>query len=421
MNVLSLCDGMSGGMSALDYLGIKPTNYFASEIDKYAESVSRFHYPEIIRLGNIYDVNYMGLPPIDLLIAGFPCQAFSFAGKQLNFEDPRGKIFFEVVRLLNELQPRYFLLENVIMKKDVEAKINGLIGIKPVVINSSLLTAQNRKRNYWVGGYKDGKVYQIDISQPEDLGILLKDVIVDNPDDSSFIGENEAKWITNPTRLKKKYTAINPDKALTQTARQYASWNGTYVTGCAQRGRCLVDGKRADNTVASMTGLTEQRLELRNDGKSNCLSTVQKDSLVVSIIQKPLGFNNGDTFTDKSLTLTSNSWQDNNHLSNGIDYRKLLPVECERLQSYPDNYTTYGIDQKYKQVVISNSQRYKMIGNGFTMLVIAHILKSMEMKITKSRHKPAISGFFNASDKYQTKINEVLRAYKMAYEKLHHN
>lgn len=374
MNVLSLCDGMSGAMAALNHLGIKPTNYFASEVDKYAESVSRFHYPEIIRLGDINKVDFFGLPKIDLLVAGFPCQSFSFAGKQLNFEDPRGKIFFEVVRLLNELQPKYFLLENVIMKKDIEAKINELIGIKPVVINSALLTAQNRKRNYWVGGYKDGKVYQINIQQPKDRAILLKDIIVDNPDDSSFISGNEVKWITDPIRLKKKYTAINPDKALTQTARQYASWNGTYVTGGAQRGRYLIDDKRADMIVETMSGLTEQRIEVRGDGKSNCLSTVQKDSLVVSIIQKPRGFNNGGIFTDKSPTLTSNSWQDNNHLSNGIDYRKLVPIECERLQSYPDNYTAYGVDQKYNPVVISNSQRYKMTGNGFTMLVIAHIL-----------------------------------------------
>lgn len=357
MNVLSLCDGMSGGMAALQHLGIKPTKYFASEIDKYAESVSRFHYPEIIRLGNIYDVNYMGLPPIDLLICGFPCQSFSFAGKQLNFEDPRGKIFFEVVRLLNELQPKYFLLENVIMKKDIEEKINELIGVKPVVINSALLTAQNRKRNYWVGGYKDGKVYQIDISQPEDIGILLKDIIVD--------GEEN-------------------------------------VTGGAQRGRYLDNNdKQLDSAVKSQSSLTEQRIELRNDGKSNCLTSVQKDSLCVQVGNAGITNRRRDdavySVVGKNPTLMamSGGQKEPKISTDNITWRKLVPVECERLQSYPDNYTTYGIDQKYKQVVISNSQRYKMIGNGFTMLVIAHILKSMDMKITKSIHKPAISGFFN--------------------------
>lgn len=375
MNVLSLCDGMSGAMAALKHLGIKPTNYFASEIDKYAESVSKFHYPEIIRLGDINKVDFFGLPKIDLLVAGFPCQSFSFAGKQLNFDDPRGKIFFEVVRLLNELQPKYFLLENVIMKKDIEAKINELIGIKPVVINSALLTAQNRKRNYWVGGYKDGKVYRIDIPQPEDLGILLKDIIVGGDADreksltvTSRVGVATAeRYLDKSMHQMIKIVNVNPsgngmngnvfsiegkcptlttnkgegikitnsvipsprvidDSDITEEEFNRSVERFRLIIGGAQRGRYLVDGKRADNTVDSMTGLTEQRLELRNDGKSNCLSTVQ------------------------------------NHNN--------------------------------KQVVISNSQRYKMIGNGFTMLVIAHILKSMNMKITKSTHKPAYGGFF---------------------------
>lgn len=267
MNVLSLFDGKSGAMAALQSIGIKPDNYYACEIDKYAQQVSLFHYPDIIRLGDVTKVSFMGLPKIDILVAGFPCQAFSFAGKQLNFEDPRGKLFFEVVRLLQETQPKFFLLENVRMKKDIEEEINKLVGVRPVLINSARLGSQNRLRNYWCGGYKDGKVYQIEIPQPEDMGILLKDIIED--------GESD--------RTKSHCLDANYAKGANWEQYQNKSRRQLIITGGAQRGRYLVDGKRADNSVESMVGLTEQRIELREDGKSNCLTTVQKDSLVAQL------------------------------------------------------------------------------------------------------------------------------------------
>lgn len=334
MNVLSLFDGMSGAMAALQSLGIKPDNYYACEIDKYSEAVSRFHYPNIIRLGDVRRVSFFGLPKIDLLVAGFPCQSFSLAGKQLNFDDPRGQLFFEVVRLIDELQPKFFILENVNMKKDIEAEINKLVGIKPIVINSALLSAQNRKRNYWVGGYKDGEVYQIDIQQPDDRGILLRDVIQEDVSNEYNITGAHLRYCTNEKHLKKKYSAINPNKSITLTARQYAAWNGNYLT----------------------------------------------------IQQRARGYNKGGLFFDKSPTLSLNSWQDNNHLTDGLSIRKLTPVECERLQTFDDNFTQYGIINN-KVVQISNSQRYKMLGNGFTRDVIAHIIQ----------HIPAIDRFKNTS------------------------
>lgn len=425
MNVLSLFDGKSGAMAALQSIGIKPDNYYACEIDKYAQQVSRFHYPEIIRLGDVTKVSFMDLPKIDLLVAGFPCQAFSFAGKQLNFEDPRGKLFFEVVRLLQEIQPKFFLLENVRMKKDIEEEINKLVGVRPVLINSALFGAQNRLRNYWCGGYKDGKVYQIEIPQPEDMGILLKDIIEDGESDrtkSHCLDANYAK-------------GANWEQYKNKSRRQLI------ITGGAQRGRYLVDGKRADTSVESMAGLTEQRIELCDDGKSNCLTTVQKDSLVAQLQSannrvvgvsfnengvRPhkgddrksgiselgtLHFENSKSSTliashapnviikdslvckDKSQTLLATIYKENpksmlqrNKMGllvlDGISYRKLTVKECCRLQNYPDDYCDWGIDEKGKQVAISKSQGYKMLGNGFDRATVAHCLKYI-LKVTK--------------------------------------
>lgn len=148
-NVLSCFDGMSCGQIALERAGIKVDNYFASEIDKYSMTVTKANYPNTKHIGNVVDVKADDLPDIDLLIGGSPCQGFSFAGKQLNFEDPRSALFFEFVRLLKETKPKYFLLENVRMKKEHENIISKHLGVDPILINSATITAQNRPRLYW--------------------------------------------------------------------------------------------------------------------------------------------------------------------------------------------------------------------------------------------------------------------------------
>jgi len=147
--VLSLFDGMSCGQLALQRAGFKVDIYLASEIDKYAKQVTRKNFPRTIQLGDVCDVKGENLPPIDILLGGSPCQGFSFAGKQLNFEDPRSALFFEYVRILKETKPKYFLLENVRMKQEYQDVISEHLGVKPVMINSSLVSAQNRVRLYW--------------------------------------------------------------------------------------------------------------------------------------------------------------------------------------------------------------------------------------------------------------------------------
>jgi len=159
MNVLSLFDGISCGRVALDRAGIDIDRYFASEIDKYAIMVAQKNYPDTIHIGDVLGVKYKNgclytdkgatKTDIDLLIGGSPCQGFSFAGKQLNFEDPRSKLFFEFVRILHEVKPKYFLLENVKMKKEYQDVITSYLGVEPMESNSSLLSAQKRKRLYW--------------------------------------------------------------------------------------------------------------------------------------------------------------------------------------------------------------------------------------------------------------------------------
>lgn len=141
-SVLSLFDGMSCGQIALNRVGIKYDNYFASEIDKHAIKVTQTNYPNTIQLGDVTKVKGSDLPKIDLLIGGSPCQGFSFAGKGLNFEDPRSKLFFEFVRLKNETQPKYWMLENVKMKAEHQNIISEILGVKPILINSELVSAQ---------------------------------------------------------------------------------------------------------------------------------------------------------------------------------------------------------------------------------------------------------------------------------------
>lgn len=174
MNVLSLFDGMSCGQIALNRAGINYDNYFASEIDKYAIKVTQHNYPKTIQLGSVVNVKAVDLPKVDLLIGGSPCQGFSFAGKQLNFNDERSKLFFEFVRLLEECKPKYFLLENVKMAKEYELVINKYLGCRPMRLNSAWVSAQNRERLYWTN---------IPVTSiPENKRLCLGDIMTDFKD-----------------------------------------------------------------------------------------------------------------------------------------------------------------------------------------------------------------------------------------------
>jgi len=413
INVLSLFDGMSCGQLALDQLGIPVANYYASEIDKFAIKVAKANYPNMVHLGDVREVethenllrvkhDKYGMPKnwenhvkIDLLIGGSPCQGFSFAGKNLNFDDPRSKLFFEYVRLLKALKPKYFLLENVKMKKESEQIISDMLGVEPVQINSNLVSAQNRKRLYWTNIPFAG--------MPEDRGVKLSDVLeygfVDRDkshciDANYWKGGNLKTYFDKSRRqlvfsddglchvgdadISDKHEWINrvyhPEgKAPTLTASTGGHTQPKVLVKGARivNRRLDAEGKRKDNDKSIPL---QAQLELRDDDKTNCLSTVSKDSVLANakILQTGRGYNKGGLKAQdgKAPTLSTSSWQHNNHLTfdEGITWRKLTPVECERLQTVPDNYTAH----------VSNTQRYKMLGNGWTIEVIKHLLAPMK-------------------------------------------
>ena len=280
MIVLSLFDGISCGQQALKELGIPVEKYYASEIDKWAIAITQYNFTDTIQLGDIekwrdWDIYWAS---IDLIQGGSPCQGFSFAGKQLNFDDTRSKLFFVFVEILEHTKKHNpnvkFLFENVRMKKEYQDVITEYLGVEPVMINSALVSAQNRVRLYWTNIGK--------IKQPEDRGILLKDILEDA-------------------------TAVCDDGILAY-AREKSK---TLRAG----GRCSYDRHEWDSVG------------------------------------------------DKGTPL----W-----------WRKLTPLEAERLQTLPDNYTAYGINEKGEKIKISNTQRYKTLGNGWTVEVIKHIYKKLK-------------------------------------------
>jgi len=333
MNVLSLFDGMSCGQIALDNLGIKVDNYFASEIDRYAIKVARNNYPDMIHVGDVTQVKAEHFGPkgfdvkIDLIMGGSPCQGFSRAGKNLNFDDPRSKLFFEFVRLVKDLKPKYFLLENVKMTKEHRDTISEFLGVQPIYIDSALVSAQTRKRYYWTNiPY---------LFAPIDLGVKLKDIIqTDGELEGSIVDE---RMVTNK------------GKAYCLTARYDGAvwWNSIERS---QRSMIRVDDKvcfpDATKQGAAAVGVGEG-LDL-----SYPTSTTRR----------------GRALKDKAHCLTTIS-PNQGIITERYTWRKLTPIECERLQTVPDNYTEG----------VSNSQRYKMLGNGWTVKVIEHILKNMEI------------------------------------------
>ena len=351
-NVLSLFDGISGAQIALERAGIKYDNYYASETDKYAMKITQKHYPETIQLGNVEFVNGSELPDIWLLIGGSPCTSLSCAAgqKESGLEKGASVLFWEYVRILNEVKPEYFLLENVAsMKKADRETITMIIGVEPIMINSALVSAQQRKRLYWTN-IKG-------IEKPEDKHIYLKDVL------ESGYTEKEKSYC-----MDSHYYCADSRNYFLKSLRQMVFNKPVRVDTIGKGGQA--------NRVYSI------------DGKSVCLSANgggvgAKTGLyaIYNHYNKSVNFNKSYAVGSHSNVLASKSGQcvitdmtNFNNVSNnaGLEelkpyIRKLTPLECERLQTLPENYTGG----------ISNTQRYKSIGNGFTIDVIAHIIKNI--------------------------------------------
>lgn len=400
MNVLSLFDGCSCGQVALERAGfkIKRHKYFASEIDKYAIKVAMKNYPYTVQLGDIKNWRQWKLPKIDLILAGSPCQDFSIAGKMKGFDGDRSSLIYYYHEILAFYRPEYFLLENVKMKKENRDAISFINGVYPIEINSALVSAQNRKRLYWTNIKR--------IAQPDDKGIFLKDILENGqavnkksyPVSANYIGTSQSdNGIREFKRSRNQIVFKKCEKSNVLDANYFKGLdNYQQRTGVIQR----VDD---ESFCVAERGCVKDITQ-----KTNSLTTVQKDNL---IIQKAHGFNKGGLKAKdgKTPSLISSSFEENNHLIQRVGHfgdgsqgqrvysikgksvslssegggigattglykmdlpdgeyiiRKLTPVECERLQTLPDNYTSG----------VSNSQRYKMIGNGWTIDVISHIL-----------------------------------------------
>jgi len=382
LNVLSLFDGISCGRVALERAGIKVDTYYASEIDKYAIKITQKNYPDTIQLGDVNNIDFTQfIGKIDLLLGGSSCQDLSIAKQnRQGLKGERSKLFWKYVEALNIVKPKWFIFENVAsMKKADKDIITKELGVEPIMIDSALVSAQQRKRLYWtnIPG----------IEQPEDKHIYLQDILESEYTDrlksycidaSYFKGTNLEQYLEKKRRqvvfdkpfkvgqfnsggqgdrvyaiegksvtlsangggrgaktglylIPVQYDRKNKigkelEKAITLMASDWMGLNrnqkqNAVVCCVAQRGRYNDDGE------------IKQQYEPRFDGKTNTLTTVQKDNMVWNIEEMYI--------------------------------RKLTPVECERLQTLPDNYTEG----------ISNTQRYKCLGNAWTVDVIAHILK----------------------------------------------
>tara|TARA_Y100000310_G_scaffold341379_1_gene440335 strand:- start:274 stop:1575 length:1302 start_codon:yes stop_codon:yes gene_type:complete len=407
MNVLSLFDGMACGRIALDRANITVDNYYASEIDKWCIKVAQENYPEIIQVGSVEDLDTATLPKIDLVMGGSPCQGFSYAGRGLNFKDPRSALFFEFVRILDEIKPEFFLLENVRMKKENRDIISRYMGCEPFEINSALVSAQNRKRLFWTN-------IPLINGLPDDKRIALQDILEQDVDEKYTVKtRNIDRYL--PEKIQTRFidpynqTNIQGDKS---TALRTNSSNGNMWIVDREKAHCLDAsyGKGQDPYLYFKKGRRQlvlgaamrpyprrgsaksekhdidgkeraQQLELRKDEKSNSITTANyKDALVY---EKPVVIGNifpskgqnGNIYDLRGKSKTLSSGGSPSKRNSGVGscnsplilqdkIRRLTPAECERLQTVPDGFTA----------CVSDTQRYKMLGNGWTVDVIAHIL-----------------------------------------------
>ena len=427
-NVVGLFDGMSGLQIALKDMNIHFDTYYASEVDKHAIKQTQHVFPSTIQLGDITKWREWNIDwsMVDLIGAGSPCQGFSFAGKQLAFDDPRSKLFFVFIDILNHArkfnQNVLFLLENVSMKKEHMKVINDYCGVFPVNINSNLVSAQNRNRWYWtniktknVGLF--GELHS-DIPQPADRGILLKDILEKEVDEKYYLSDKAISYLNRDSlgNYSDRLTFMNYDgkdksTCITQNHHKGVPYNMLCVSVVGRK--TDENGTRKDNDPNLKA---VQRLEPNLNGKTNCLTSVQKDNLVMQInpslesggkqpyqqnrvydsegISPALCANKADLLIKQNYAVIGDGYEQDNRayfedgksgtldlksesrqkvLLNNYRIRRLTPTECARLQTIPDWYTW----------IVSDTQQYKMLGNGWTNEVIKHILSFITITDTQ--------------------------------------
>lgn len=338
MIVLSLFDGISCGQLALKRAGIPVEYYFASEIDRYAIQITQKNFPNTYQIGDVTKIDWKHFTgKIDLLIGGSPCQDLSIAKQaREGLNGKRSGLFFNYLEALRTVKPRWFLLENVAsMPKESKELISKLLGVEPILINSALVSAQQRKRLYWTN--------IPNVTQPEDKGIAFQDILEDG---LVIRGEDKSRAITTSVgRTNEKMYFLKHQNSMKAYCLDANYWKGSSL------------GHTLDKHIREQIACPIRIGDLPNleKGQANHIYSVKGKSIC-------LNANGGEGGAKTGLYKVN--------LPDG-DYiiRKLTPVECERLQTLPDNYTSG----------ISDTQRYKCIGNGWTVDVIAHILRGLKL------------------------------------------
>ena len=378
LTVLSLFDGMSCGAIALREAGIKVKKYFASEIDKTAILQATHNFPDTIQLGSVVNLSAANLPKIDLLIGGSPCQGFSFAGKQMNFKDPRSVLFFEYVRILNEIRAYNpdvkFLLENVRMRAEYENVISSHLGLQPVAINSSLVSAQNRLRLYWTNiltaatPHLFGETVFTAIPQPKDKGIYLRDVLDDVADTRYFLSRKDIEKLEKQIAYESENQKSLSEERFMELFRDI-DFCETFASTPAF---CFCPENWISNhTIRPSPEIERFPVSAIQNGKAirGCSSKTNSTVIISGAIVSPqFGGGFRPILSGKAPCLLATSSNSAACLIiNGDDMvlRRLTPKECCRLQTIPDWY----------EWVCSEPQIYKMLGNGWTVDVISHILQ----------------------------------------------
>ena len=379
LTVLSLFDGMSCGAIALREAGIKVKQYFASEIDKAAIRQTAHNFPDTIQLGNVVNISAVDLPRIDLLIGGSPCQGFSFAGKQMNFKEPRSVLFFEYVRILNEIRAYNpdvkFLLENVRMRAEYENVISSHLGLQPVAINSSLVSAQNRLRLYWTNiltsstPHLFGETVRTAVPLPSDKGVYLRDILDDEADARFFLSRKDIDKLERQIAYESESQDFRPEDSFMDLFRDDDDFRETHAT--ASDSCFCPENWISSHTIRPSPDIERFPLSAVQGSKAIRDCALKTDSTVIisgAIVSPQFGGGFRPVLSGKAPCLLATSSNSAACLIvNGDDIvlRRLTPKECCRLQTIPDWY----------EWVCSEPQIYKMLGNGWTVDVIRHILQ----------------------------------------------
>jgi len=398
LNIVSLFDGISCGRVAFDRAGIAVNSYSAFEIDKHAIAVSRYNYPDIQQCGDVLDADFSRFTEHDIVMGGSPCTFWSIARatREIDKSGTGWKLFMRFVEAVRVISPRFFIYENVAsMPQNIKHFISEELGVEPIMINSALVSAQSRKRLYWTN--------IPNIPQPDDKGILLKDILT-----SGLAYQNKSHCITatydgavfwNSLERRQRSMIAEPIALADKSQTLLATLHKENALSMVKRQKTGLFVAHAVDDVGAALRTREdkngrfKRLEVRNDGKLNALTTAQTDSVICSPVRVGeigKGGQGSRVYSVQGKTVSIMANGGGRGAKTGLykidlpdgDYiiRKLTPLEAEHCQTLPDDYTALGIYDDGKTKKISNTQRYKCIGNGWTVDVIAHILSFADLQ-----------------------------------------